>query len=194
MTPDPNGNGRKPIPAGVELIALGVFTRTQGNQGAVRLFPYFTSHTRIEELAGAELYAVPTDREKIPQFVALVLHISEISYHKQFIILKFKEIGDMHAAEELHGLELCASDKDMWDLEYDEFFVHELVGWQLVHEDGRSAGEVVAVDEGASHDFLRVRPSSGREYLVPFVRAMIRDVDRETRTMVVKLPPGLEDI
>ena len=75
----------------------------------------------------------------------------------------------------------------------DEFYDHQLVGL-AVHDvddvDGDPLGEVVRLLHGAQ-DLLVVRTPEGREALVPFVAALVPEVDLAAGRVVVADRPGL---
>ena len=72
-------------------------------------------------------------------------------------------------------------DRGVWDEE----------GLTVVTTDGRDVGEVRAVVHGAAQDLLAVRPEAGPEALVPFVTALVPEVDLAGRRVVVADRPGL---
>jgi 16S rRNA processing protein RimM len=175
------------------MVALGKITRTQGHAGAVRLLPFFFPRDLIEELKKPEVF-VRLRKSAQPGGAAFErLSISRVWYHKQFIILEFEEISDMNAAERLRDQLLYVEPTNLWELKEDEYFAYELVGMQVCTESGQRLGEVIAVEDGPAHDYLRVR-STAKEFLVPFVRAMIRAVDKSSETIVAELPEGLMDL
>ncbi len=181
------------FPAPDELVALGKITRTQGHAGAVRLLPFFSPADLIEELKTPHVYVVhQADRGNHKPTVQR-LSISSLWYHKQFVILSFDEIQDMNAAEGLRDLTLFTLRENLWELGEGEYFAYELIGMKVIAEDGNELGEVVAVEDGPAHDYLRVRTES-KEFLVPFVLAMIRAIDKSERRIVVSLPEGLTEL
>ena len=56
---------------------------------------------------------------------------------------------------------------------------------------GTALGEVKAVVHGAAQDLLSVRTADGRDALVPFVSALVPEVDLEAGRVVVANRPGL---
>ncbi len=76
--------------------------------------------------------------------------------------------------------------------EDDAWYDHQLVGLDVVR-DGETVGRVVRVDHLPAQDLLIVRPlgDEDREILVPFVKAIVPEVDIATRRVVVTPPEGL---
>ena len=79
---------------------------------------------------------------------------------------------------------------DRRDLDDGEFWVEDLVGCDVVGQDGESIGVVESVEFGAAQDRLAVRTEAGR-FEVPFVDAIVPEVDLERRIVVVTPPEGL---
>lgn len=75
--------------------------------------------------------------------------------------------------------------------EPDAWYDHQLVGLDVVR-DGRSVGTVARVDHFPAQDLLIVRPTgTDDEILVPFVSAIVPDVDIAAGRIIVTPPAGL---
>ena len=64
----------------------------------------------------------------------------------------------------------------------------------MLDPSGAVLGEVAGLELGAAQDRLRVRLADGREGLVPFVAALVPEVDVEGGRVVVDAPAGLFDL
>jgi 16S rRNA processing protein RimM len=60
--------------------------------------------------------------------------------------------------------------------------------------DGVEVGEVSALESRPAQDLLVLRLTDGREALVPFVAAIVPEVDIEGGRIVLDPPPGLLDL
>lgn len=107
-------------------------------------------------------------------------------------IVTFEEVSDRTAAESHRGTELYIRAADRRALDGDEFWPDELVGMQAVTPEGVKIGEVLEVEPGVGQDRL-VIDTPGGAIRVPFVAALIPDVDRAQRRIVADLPPGFMD-
>lgn len=138
---------------------------------------------------GATLQTEPADRG--PLTISSQRFISG-----QKLVLGFEQIPDRNAAETYQGTLLVIDSDDLPELEDDDdFYDHELIGMQVVTEDGDAVGEVIDVIHGPGGDTLAVRPAgSRRELLIPFVREIVPSVDRGARTMTVTPPEGLLEL
>ena len=73
----------------------------------------------------------------------------------------------------------------------DEFYDHQLVGLTALDLEGTVLGEVAALVHGGAQDLLTVRTPDGREALVPFVKALVPEVDLAAGRVVIADRPGL---
>jgi 16S rRNA processing protein RimM len=111
------------------------------------------------------------------------------------LIVAFAEITDRNAAEDARGASLLVDSAELADPDDpDEFHDHQLVGLAAVDADGATLGEVVRVEHVPASDLLVVRRPDGHEALVPFVTAMVPEVDVAGGRVVLTPPDGLLDL
>ena len=107
----------------------------------------------------------------------------------------FEGVEDRASAEELVRAILWI-DQDPQDAptEDDAWYDHQLVGLDVVR-DGQTVGRVIRVDHFPAQDLLVVRAPGDREILVPFVKAIVPEVDVAGGRVLVTPPAGLfEDL
>ncbi|HEX6498937.1 MAG TPA: ribosome maturation factor RimM [Micromonosporaceae bacterium] len=111
------------------------------------------------------------------------------------LIVAFDGVYDRDGADLLRGVLLCVDSADVPAPEHpDEYHDFQLVGLTAVTPDGEALGEVVAVDHAPASDLLVLRRPQGGTALVPFVTAIVPEVDLAGRRIVVDPPPGLLDL
>jgi len=111
--------------------------------------------------------------------------------HSGRLLLTFDGVTDRTGAEALRGVLLVADvDPDERPEDPEEFYDHQLVGLAVVDLEGEVIGEVTGIVHGAQ-DLLQVRASDGRPTLVPFVAALVPEVDVRAGRVVVADRPGL---
>ncbi|MBT8461835.1 MAG: ribosome maturation factor RimM [Gemmatimonadetes bacterium] len=113
--------------------------------------------------------------------------------HKGGLLLRFQEVSDRTAAERLQGRELAVPQEELRQLEEDEFFLHDLVGYAVVRVSGEPVGDVVTSYETGAQLLLGVS-AGGDEILIPFGRQLVTEVDRDARRIVIDPPPGLLEV
>lgn len=113
-------------------------------------------------------------------------------WHKGVLLVGFEGVDDRNAAEALRGTLLLIDSAELPPLtDPDEFHDHELVGLTVVTVAGEPVGEVVDVLHHGQ-DLLVVQREK-TEVLVPFVKALVPEVDLAAGRLVVDAPPGLLD-
>lgn len=108
------------------------------------------------------------------------------------LLVKLAGVDDRTASERLRGVELLVPASARRALGPDEFWADELVGFDVRDPDGGRIGEVVAVVEGVGQDRLVVSVE-GRRAEIPFVAALVPEVSRDGRFVVVVRIAGLLD-
>ncbi|MDH2430094.1 ribosome maturation factor RimM [Sphaerisporangium sp. TRM90804] len=120
------------------------------------------------------------------------LVVESLRWHKSALLLRFAGVAGREQAEELRGTLLVVDSADIPPPDDpDEFHDHQLIGLSVVTVGGEAVGEVVEILHHGQ-DLLVVRRPTG-EVLVPFVKALVPEVDLDAKRLVVDPPPGLLD-
>lgn len=127
--------------------------------------------------------------------VPRALTLATARKHRETWLLGFEEIPDRTGAESLRGTRLLLDTDDVeGDADDEGWYEHDLVGLAVVDPSGTAIGEVTGLVVGAAQDLLEVRLADGREALVPFVEAIVTEVDPDAGRVVVDAPAGLFDL
>ncbi|MDO9458014.1 ribosome maturation factor RimM [Nocardioides sp.] len=119
------------------------------------------------------------------------LTVERSRWHQTTLLVAFAEIADRNEAETARGVVLHAMvSADEVPDDPDEYYDHQLVGLAVHDVDGTLIGEVTGLVHGAQ-DLLAVRSVDGRDTLVPFVSALVPEVDLPGGRVVVADRPGL---
>ena len=112
--------------------------------------------------------------------------------HQRRLLVKFEEVTDRNTADSLRGTVFYAPPLDSDD-DDDGFYDHELEGLRVIHDDA-NIGEVTGVLHGPAGEILEVRLSGGKDVLVPFVHAIVPEVDLDAGTCTITPPDGLLEL
>ena len=120
------------------------------------------------------------------------LTVERTHWHSGRLLITFDGVNDRNAAEALRGL-LLHVDRDENDVpeDPDEFYDSSLVGCEVTLTDGAAVGVVSEVVHLPAQDLLAIRTPDERDVLVPFVGAIVTDVDPAAHRIVIDPPPGL---
>lgn len=169
-------------------VVVGRIGKPHGIRGEVTV-DVRTDEPERRFAAGAVLRGVPPRGSERPE---RSFTVRATRWHQGVLLVSFDEVADRDAAEGARGTVLHVDvPADAVPEDPDEYYDHQLVGLAVEDLDGRSLGEVSAVVHGGAQDLLTVRTHEGRDALVPFVRALVPEVDLAGRRVVVADRPGL---
>jgi 16S rRNA processing protein RimM len=124
------------------------------------------------------------------------LTIARRRWHSGRLLVRFADVDDRTAAESLRGTLLLVDSADLEDLpDPDSYRDHQLVGLTVVEPDGAVVGSVTDVLHHGQ-DLLVVAgsgPRAGAEILIPFVAAIVTEIDLKAGRVRVDPPAGLLD-
>lgn len=119
------------------------------------------------------------------------LTVREFRWMNSHPVVFFEDVEDRTAAESIVRAILWIDQDEDAPAEEDAWFDHQLVGLDVIR-DGESVGRVVRVDHLPAQDLLIVRPNDAdAEVLVPFVSAIVPEVDVANGRLIVTPPAGL---
>ena len=124
------------------------------------------------------------------------LTLASARLHRDTWLLAFDEIPDRTGAEGLRGTRLLLDDDASAgeDDDVDAWYEDELVGLEAFDPSGLEIGTVSGLLTGSAQDLLLVRLPDGVEAMVPFVAAIVTEVDTAAGRVVIDAPPGLLDL
>ncbi|GAB3873142.1 ribosome maturation factor RimM [Hymenobacter segetis] len=171
-----------------ETYQLGYLIKTHGLRG--HLVAHFdvddvSAYTKLKTvyltLAGAPTKLVEHQIEKVqPQ-----------SGNK--VLIKLRGIERIEEAEPLRGSQLHLPLAALPELEEDQFYFHDVIGFTVVDENLGTLGTVENFYELPQQDMLAMR-YQGQEVLIPVVDELISHADHAKKEIYVNLPDGLLDV
>ena len=167
-------------------IAVGQIARAHGIRGEVTV-AVRTDEPEVRFVPGVALATDPPERGP--------LTVAATRWHSGRLLVMFEGVRDRNDAEDLKGTllvldsaQIPASDDP------DEFYDHQLIGLAVVTTAGDSVGEVTDVlHHGQDLLVVRRAPGPAAEAMVPFVSAIVTEVDLPGGRLVIDPPPGLLD-
>lgn len=165
-----------------DYLQVGVITSTHGIRGEVKVFPTTDDPKRFETLKNVVLDAGRTQ---------LALEIENVKYFKQFVILKFKGINNINDIEKYTKMPLLVSREDAVELEEDEYFIADMIGMDVITDEGEVFGTLKDVMETGANDVYIIDSEKHGEVLIPAIKECILDVNVESNKMTIHLMDGL---
>ena len=122
------------------------------------------------------------------------LEISKLKAAKDDFIASFKNVNDRNEAETLRGVELFVAREKLPKLKTHEAYAHDLMGLDVVLENGSKLGKLVAMPNYGAGDLLEVAIDGKAEtVLIPFTSAFVPQEDFKSGKIIVNLPEGYLD-
>jgi 16S rRNA processing protein RimM len=170
-------------------VIVGRIGRPHGIRGEV-VIGVRTDEPDLRFAPGAAVEAGPDDSSAGER-----LTVASARWHSGHLLVAFAGITDRTAAAELTGSWLSVDSSQLPETgDPDEFRDYELIGLSV----RTCAGDPVGVVTDVLHygqDLLVVRRQDepGGEALIPFVKAIVPEVDIRAGVVVIDPPPGLLD-
>ena len=166
------------------MFVIGKILKPHGVKGEIRLFLTTDDPSRFSGLRSVGV-KFDDNREN------LCLDIERVRPARQFILIKFKGIDTINAAEGIRGGAITITDDQALPLQADEYYVRDLYDMRVITEAGEPLGIIADVLETGANDVYVVRRANGGDILIPAVKEYIISVDTEARIMRVLLAEGM---
>lgn len=121
---------------------------------------------------------------------ARLVEIESVRPHKGQMLLRLHGISRIEEAEELRNTLVQVRVRDAVSLPKNEFYIHDLIGCEVVTDTERVLGRLNSILRGGAND-VYVIGQGKEEILLPAVKDVVRHVDLVQRRIVVTPTPGL---
>jgi 16S rRNA processing protein RimM len=108
-------------------------------------------------------------------------------------LAKFEDLDSLDQVESLVGSEVFLPLTELPELEEDQYYFHELIGFEVFDETKGLIGPVQIIYDLETQDLLGVT-HLGKEVLIPIQDGIITKVDKAAKKVFCQLPEGLLDI
>lgn len=166
-----------------DLISIGKILNFHGIKGEVKVGFTKGREDFIQNLT--KVFVLFSDEKKL-------LNVEFVRFHKQFALIKFKEINSINDAEIYKGKEILADSSEISDsLSEDEYLISDLIGKEVYTSDDEKIGVIVDVGNNNAGELLQVKDFSGNLHLIPFVKELVPIVDLKKGFIVINNIRGL---
>jgi 16S rRNA processing protein RimM len=166
-----------------KLILIGKIVKRHGNKGHVRLFPFITD-LALNEYAG-EISTIDLSGKVLRR------KTSSIRLHKKFWIILFEDINSIDTAESVVGQKVAVDRTFFQKLPPGNYFWFEIIGLAVYDEKNNFLGKIENFFSTGSNDVYMVKNEQGKEYFVPAMKEVVKQVDLKENKMIIHLIDGL---
>jgi len=163
------------------MYIIGYVVKPHGIRGEVKVQPISPDPDRFYQLKKVFL--------RMDVIQAYSIQKTRIS--NRFVFLKLSGVDSRNDAEILRDCEVLIEKKDLIDLPSDSYFIHDLIGCEMITKEGKIVGNVVDILQMASNDVYVVNDDSGKEILVPAIKDVIKEIDIKRKKIRVHLFEGI---
>jgi len=169
-----------------EYLNVGKIVNTHGIRGEVRVISQ-TDFPEERYRKGAGLTLFRENKEPLP------LIVSGHRKHKNFDLLTFEGYPNINDVEPFRNGILKVTKDDLVDLAENEFYYHEIIGLEVVEEDGTIIGKVKEILSPGANDVWVVQRKGKKDALIPYIESVVHTIDLENGQVTVEIPEGLLD-
>lgn len=184
MNPDPESNHSTGSSSTDEpvFVIVGKFRKPHGIRGEIRM-SVLTDYPDL--LApGKTIYAGPQQ---------IRYTIKALRWHGGDLLISLEELPDRTAVEIFRNVFVSMKSSDIPDLPEGEYYLHQLVGMDVVTDQDEVLGKLEEILITGANDVYLVRNPAGKELLLPVIDDVVREIDLEQGVIRVHLIAGLLD-
>ncbi|MFY7743300.1 MAG: ribosome maturation factor RimM [Flavobacterium sp.] len=168
-----------------ECFYLGKIAKKFSYKGEVLVY-LDTDEPELYE--NMESVFVEINKDLVPFF------IENSALHKNdFLRVKFEDIDNEEQADEILGCELYLPLSFLPKLEGNQFYYHEVIGFEIEDQRLGVVGKIVSVNDSTAQPLFEVLNGTV-EILIPMIDQFLVKIDRDNKKVVMNLPEGLVEM
>jgi len=158
-------------------VVIGKIVAAFGLKGEVKVVPFTDFPERFKELGEVYVGSEASGRMR---------PIGSVRFHKGSVLIKFEGIDDITAAENLRDAEIRIRESDLMPLEEGSYYIHDLIGLDVLTTEGENLGKVTDVLTGPAQDVYVTERA-----MIPAVKEFVVSIDLQKKQIVVNPIEGL---
>jgi len=168
----------------MDLVAIGRISKPIGTRGEVKISPLTPDKQRFMNMPAVWLGHDTAH--------AVLKKILKVRIDAKQVVLNFYDIGTVEEAEKLKDLYLFVPKEEAIKLQNGSYFVDDVIGCEVVTEEHVNIGMITDLFSLPMNDVWVVKKDA-KEILIPAVKAIIRKVDVENKSITIHALDGLFD-
>lgn len=166
--------------APADIVVVGRIVGAHGLNGAVKVFPFAD-----DPPAWCRLKFWWLGQEGSQPCLWRQTRLLRCQVRDDLLVAELEGMKDRDASEAAQGLLVGVPHAELPATDKDEYYWADLIGLDVINSHDESLGRVLGLIETPANDVLRVGDGTGKERLLPFVAAVVLDVDRDARRIRV---------
>jgi len=169
-----------------EYLNVGKIVNTHGIRGEVRVISQ--TDFALERYQPGKMLMLFRENQ-----APLTLTIDTYRRHKNFDLLSFEGYPSINQVESFRDGILKVAKEDRIELAENEFYYYEIIGAEVVTEEGKVIGKVKEILSPGANDVWVVQRKGKKDALLPYIDSVIKEVDVTAQKIIVEIPEGLLD-
>ncbi|WP_439424896.1 ribosome maturation factor RimM [Oenococcus alcoholitolerans] len=165
----------------MQLIRIGKIINTHGIAGELKV----ESKTDFPD----QRFAI----EASVYFADKKFQVEKSRVFKRFWLLKFKGINDIDQAQAFKGQNIYADANQPLTLKKDEFTIDMIIGLKVFDLQGEFIGTINDAFHTKANDVWQIKKENGREFLIPYIDQVVKEVDLEQSRVKIDFLEGLDE-
>ena len=165
---------------------IGYFRKTHGYKGDLVL-RFETQDPAL--LAALDSFFLESESGPLPYFIHNIKSQKQDDW-----IVHIEDVDDELAAKRLVGKAVYIPEHLVPELPEDEYYLHELIGFDARDEDANKRMKVSDVIDRPNQPLLVLTDADGRDVMVPLVDAFVLNIDKANQLIELQVPEALYDI
>lgn len=165
-----------------QYLELGQIVNVKGLKGEVKVNSFTDDNTKFERLKSIFV----KQKNNLTEY-----EIEKVGYHKNQVILKFKNINSVEQAELLRNSYILIDRDVLGKLPEGVYYIADLIGLDVYTESNEYLGKVDDIFQTGSNDVYVVKDNLGKQKLLPGIDEVIKKIDIEAKKIIVNLIEGL---
>lgn len=163
----------------MDKIKVGVIANTHGLKGELKVKSF--SDFNEQRFAKGNTLLLDIHKEM------LEVTISTYREQKGLVYISFEGMDDINMVEKFKCCDLYVLNENLHPLKSNEVYYYQLMNCDVYDENHELIGNVEDVFDTGANAVLRVN----KTILIPYVKAIIKEVDVETKRIVIHKMEGL---
>ncbi len=183
MKPASSDKSRKTIKPGSPqtgepvYLTIGKLRRTHGVRGEIIMDALTDFPETIT--TGMTVYIGAHHKQQI---------ISSVRPADKTLLIAFEGFDDCDKVGIFRNQFVFIKTKDAAPLEEGKFYHHEVIGMEVIDENGAHIGKISEIINTGANDVYVIQPESGVEILIPAIKSIVLEIDKNTGKMRVRIP------
>ncbi len=170
-----------------DYLIIGKIGGAHGVRGEVKIIPLTDDVRRFSSLTECMIL---DEKEHIKE----TLEVEKTRVDETRTLIKFKGIDDRDEVGKLTGYFIGVTRDNAVKLPEGRFFIADLIGLTVVDSERGELGTIKDIMNSGSSDIIIVKRKGKNELLIPYLNAIVTNVDLSAGVMSVTLPEGLYEI